>query len=442
MKFKISKNPIKKLNDIKSQNNFIWEIEGINILSKINNKDSKKSELKKNIETLFLCQKLPSYLRLNFWLNLSGVKETMNLKENNNYYNNLVKAFNIMIKRKHPFYLYLEKKISLDLERSFNYEKYKITEENINQLKNILYAFSVRNVSINYCQGLNTIVVYLLETTNFREEESFYLFIKLLEDILPYDYYLMGIGIEAEMIIINKILKKFLPDLIKHLNKIEGDMILDTSLTSFISSLFIFKMDRNVTNFCMDCFYLLSRLGEKEDGDIFFYFYKIILAIFKCLKKDLMKCKDISQVNDVLKFETISKENLEIIIYYTFIGNEIASNLDYIKKIRKEEVDKIIKNKKMIFKFNNDNNIECNINYPICVEEKDNINSIDLYRIYKRGKKSKFIKQKKEENNSDDNNNKCIIKIDDDNLEENDEEILENIVIERRKHYCKNKNNF
>ena len=113
----------------------------------------------------------------------------MNLIENNNYYNYLVKAFNIMIKRKHPFYLYLEKKISLDLERSFNYEKYKITEENINQLKNILYAFSVRNVSINYCQGLNTIVVYLLETTNFKEEESFYLFIKLLEYILQYDYY-------------------------------------------------------------------------------------------------------------------------------------------------------------------------------------------------------------------------------------------------------------
>ena len=37
---------------------------------------------------------------------------------------------------------------------------------------NILYAFTVRNVSLNYCQGLNSIVGYFLRTMNFSEENT------------------------------------------------------------------------------------------------------------------------------------------------------------------------------------------------------------------------------------------------------------------------------
>jgi hypothetical protein len=104
----------------------------------------------------------------NFISNYSGALDLMN--KNKGQYKKLVKAFNIMIKRKHPFYLYMEIKISVDLNRSFN-QKNKPSEENIRQLRDILYAFTVRDVSLNYCQGFNTLVAYFLQTTNFKEEE-------------------------------------------------------------------------------------------------------------------------------------------------------------------------------------------------------------------------------------------------------------------------------
>ena len=53
-----------------------------------------------------------------------------------------------------------------------------------------------------------------------------------MEDILPYDYYLFGIGIEAETFIINKLIEEYEPEIINHLSKKEGgDLILYGILT-------------------------------------------------------------------------------------------------------------------------------------------------------------------------------------------------------------------
>ena len=109
-----------------------------------------------------------------------------------------------MEKKNHYFYKYLTMKLSHDLYRS-NLNG----EEEINKLKNILNAFISRNLSINYCQGLNLICAYLLQMTDFNEEESFFLFVKLMEDILPYDYFYFGIGIDAELSLMKILLEKY-----------------------------------------------------------------------------------------------------------------------------------------------------------------------------------------------------------------------------------------
>ena len=411
---KKTKDIIKFIKEIKKKHNYHWEKEGTDLIQKINQKNYKKEELKTILSILLITEDVPNNFVSNYWLNCSGALGLMN--KNKGQYKKLVKAFNIMVKRKHPFYLYMERKISVDLNRSFS-QTIKVSEENIRQLRDILYAFTVRNVSLNYCQGFNTLVAYFLQMTNFKEEESYYLLLKIMENILPYDYYLHGIGIEAELNILNILLEKYEPDLMKHLNSI-GEMILYSILTRFVTSLMIFEVDRNITNFAFNCFFGFALLEDKNEA--FFYFYKIILAIFKSLKQSLMKCKTMNQVDKVVKLEKeVKKEVIQSIIYYTlFDDSNNKFDLKFAKKIRKEEVNKVLKTKKSKFNFNNEKNVECDINYPICVEEWDISSNIDLSVYYE-----KIIQQKDNEIN--------II-----NNDEDDGQILKDIIVERRRHYC------
>ena len=409
-----TKDIIKFIKETRKKHNYHWEKEGQEIIHKINDKNINKEEIKKILSILLITEDIPINFIPDFWLSCSGAKDEM--LKNKGEYKKYIKAFNILIKNKHPFYLYMEKKMSIDLNRSF---KTKVNEENINQLRNILSAFTVRDVSLNYCQGFNSITAYFLQMTNFKEEESFYLFLKLMENILPYDYYLYGIGIEAEMNILTKLLEKYEPDLINHLKKYQSDIVIYTTLTQFITSLLIFKMDINITNILFNCFFGFALLEKK--GDTFFYFYKIILALFKILKTDIMKCKTMQKISDILNLEKVhKKEIIQSIIYYTlFDANKNNFDINYAKKLREEEVNKIIATKKYKFKFSNENNIECNIIYPICIEEYKNPPSIELNVIYESL------------NNENPNNINNII-----NDEENDEMILKSIRIERRRHYC------
>ena len=412
------KDVTKFIKELKKKGDYHWNKEGKEIIEKINEKNINKEEYKKILSTLLITEEIPNDMIFSFWLACSGAKVEM--EKNKGQYQKITKAFDILINNKHPFYLYIQKKMSVDLNRSFNCE---VTEENITQLKNILSAFTVRNVSLNYCQGYNTIVAYLLQMTNFKEEESYYLFLQLLEKILPYDYYLFGIGVEAELNLIKILLEKYEPDLMKYLYKIEADIIVTSILTQFITSLFVFKMDRKITNILFNIFYGFSLLDSHKDS--FFYFYKIILGIFKLLKPELMKCKNIQKVCDVLKFEKEHKiEEIQFIIYYAlFDESKNKFDINYAKKIRQEEVQKVIKTKILKFKYSNENHLQCNLNYPLCLEECNYITTLQLKVSYE-----KIID--KHDDKIEDNNNKIIVD------EEDDESILKDIIIERRRHFC------
>jgi len=54
-------------------------------------------------------------------------------------------------------------------------------------LNNVLSAYSIRNPSIGYTQGFNFIVARLLEVLD--EEEAFWVFTRIVECIMPLDYY-------------------------------------------------------------------------------------------------------------------------------------------------------------------------------------------------------------------------------------------------------------
>jgi hypothetical protein len=75
----------------------------------------------------------------------------------------------------------------------------------IDPLRNILFTFIKRNPTIGYCQGMNFIAANLLKY--FNEEESFWLFTIIMEDLLPMDYYSGLIGILIDQQVFEKLLK-------------------------------------------------------------------------------------------------------------------------------------------------------------------------------------------------------------------------------------------
>ncbi len=63
----------------------------------------------------------------------------------------------------------------------------------INPLRNVLVAYTKRNPTVGYCQGMNFIVGRLLRFLD--EDEAFWVLTMLLETILPLDYYANMVGV-------------------------------------------------------------------------------------------------------------------------------------------------------------------------------------------------------------------------------------------------------
>lgn len=56
------------------------------------------------------------------------------------------------------------------------------------QAREVLQLFSHYNPYVGYCQGMNTIIAFLL-SRGFSCQESFFIFKRVTEELLPCDYY-------------------------------------------------------------------------------------------------------------------------------------------------------------------------------------------------------------------------------------------------------------
>ncbi|RLV93854.1 hypothetical protein JA1_002221 [Spathaspora sp. JA1] len=192
--------------------------------------------------------------------------------------------------------------INLDLHRTlpFNYFFNNLLElkpgPNFYKLQRILYAFVKYCPGIGYVQGMNKIVGTLLLST-LDEEEIFWIFVALCEEILPkYDQqsFFNSIGlIHKDNLILKQVyLEKFLPRLNQHLNKLGGldiDFItMNWWLTLFIDLKFFdldswFKIFDNM---------LIIDSQEEDDNHSCCKFISLTLAILKCLEPTLLNLND------------------------------------------------------------------------------------------------------------------------------------------------------
>jgi hypothetical protein len=67
-----------------------------------------------------------------------------------------------------------EKQIKKDIRRTFTDQKFFESEENIEKLNELLIVFSLHNLDIGYCQGMNYLAGFLLMQTNGNVHQSFW----------------------------------------------------------------------------------------------------------------------------------------------------------------------------------------------------------------------------------------------------------------------------
>lgn len=209
----------------------------------------------------------------------------------------------------------------------------------LNKLKKILYAFAYYRKDIGYSQGMNKIVGnLLLVDKRLNEEDTFWIFIGLVENILPHyndsvsyfdprslDY------IRTDQIIMKDILfPKLMPKLSKHFQSL--NIQLEFITINWWLSLF--------TDNFLNIEIWFKIFDTLLVSDVELKLFSLSLAIFKALEKFLINIKDQNGIYLAMKdlqhsnFTKINLRYLELM--------EISSQME--KKISKDELHLLRKN--------------------------------------------------------------------------------------------------
>ena len=363
---------------------------------------------------------IPSEFRAEYWFISTGAK----LEYNNNpgYYDKLKKLL-----EKHKNFPFV-KTISLDLRRTFPGNPFFKDEENLKKLSNILNSFALRNCSsINYCQGFNYIAAQLLYVVR-DEEKVFWIFTKIIEDYLPFDFYLKFTGVRADMSIVHSFI-------VKKLDYIDKNEELKLCINNLISRCFISLyseiVEVNILYSIWDAFFIY--------GDtILFRTFKFI-AYLLCEKK--FKKYNIEIVHEELTKKLHQITNNDLLNYFLLIEKNI--NDSFIAENRKIKRHKIYKQNGQFDESLGESGIQCDLKSPFCYYNNiiNEISKFSEFKVFKLKQNTKRIdnyfldKCNNENKDSDkDNDNKNIIK--DEICEVNFDDVL----IERMEHKCQENN--
>ena len=407
------------LNLLKIMNYYIsptWEKEGENL---INSTDSIScSEDIKLIKTLLNNYDfVPSKIRAEFYFVASGAKREF--KNNPDYYKKILNSYPNFIPSK---FLNV---IEADIERTFPNEKFFQDEKNKSMLKNILICYSRRNSKIGYVQGFNFIVGKILMIIK-NEEKAFWIFVQIIENILQNEYYYDMFGMMIDCVIITQVLENKNSDLMNYLTSKNFDISLKNLLFRWMTTLFVESTPTEIFFTIWDCMFIEGNTT----------FLKAAYNIIVQLKEIILKKENMEEINNFFeeleKCSKISKEKLK----KSILNDSEFFNNKTLNEIRKNNIQKEI-NKHLNKNNNNNNNneINCDKNWPFCLnEKKTNKNEIvQEILILKIQPKINIIKDYfngditiKKINNKKKNNSKT-----------NDFDYL---LIQRNKHYCENNN--
>ena len=278
-------------------------------------------------------------------------------------------------------------------------------------------CYSIRNSSIGYCQGFNFLVLRLLEVLKgeviikfiiiyiiiILQEEAFWVFCELIEEILPLNYYSEMCGVMADMQVISNLIKNLMPKISAILEEKEenvGDYIGNNLINQGLNNLFTNDMLDNDTSLLIwDLLFL--------EGNIILI--KSCLALYECLSPILLKSqRNIESFKKIIDVDlrNIKHDNDELINYLfikqlnfgeNYINEERFKYSSQIAEAFENDTIDTIKSKLKI-SYNKQLDIQldktknCNKNWPYCVNDTyfENVTQIVFYTTLSKQKMGEY----------------------------------------------------
>jgi len=247
--------------------------------------------------------------------------------------------------------------------------------------------------------------------------------------------------------IVRLLLKENFRDIYDALEESGGILYLNNTINKWLLSIFAQGMSDIYTLLIWDMFLL--------EGNI--VVFKTIYALVYILEKHIIKCKNFDELNNVFNEVPLNLNQRANLAYY-LISKKFNFNMDIIRKYRKTLSLQIIKEIEGLGTFHKatdddeekdgegeSKKIVCDLDWPICLNDKKNLEKeydhivlkqlnepvlIDNYFNFEEENKIRNIK----ENKYDINNEK-----DEEKIKYFKEKMYEDLLIERRKHYCHSK---
>ena len=258
--------------------------------------------------------------------------------------------------------------IELDLKRTFPNEEICMKEEFLQKMQNILLCYSVRNTTVGYCQGMNFLVARILLIME-NEEETFWIFVQIMEQLLSLLNYQELSGIVVDTTLIETLISYYLPELNSFFKKKEFTLTLSNFIHKWIVCLFSQTLRPEMVYTLYDFFFI--------DG--FITMIKTSIFILTCIQKELLTKKVFGEIYSIfveIENKITNPKNLifficqkkfrldkdDIITYRKMLEGPIinkinTSELQYNVRRTAEEKKKLLKKK----------NIYCNPNWPFCL---------------------------------------------------------------------------
>ena len=346
-----------------------WESE-LDLISKepgvIDTSNPNYISTRKKLRNLLL-KKSPDKNRAKYWFLLSGAEREKNLHPG--YYHNIIYEYPDYIPSKYKTI------IEADLDRTCPTEDFFKKPENRKKLSNVLIAYSRRNCKIGYCQGFNFIVAKLLQI--FEEEDAFWLFVQIIENILPCEYYSELVGIMGYCSLCLRILTESNKKVMLKIKNFE--VILNNLLYKWFISLFIENTSHETFLNVWDALML--------DGNI--VLLRAVSSILDLMEEQILQADGFEELTKIFE-EKISKYNCPRDKFMKLLLNEgklrysNAEIEEMREEINREAINTIIKTKKnekkKIQVDINGEEIECDLDYPFCLKEfEDDTKKIKRY---------------------------------------------------------------
>nr|CAG4717962.1 unnamed protein product [Naegleria fowleri] len=223
------------------------------------------------------------------WMEISGAQQKLN--ENTGYYKKILSVHTSQMKN--PWFDQIEK----DLKRTYVHHPFFNDEKVLSALRRVLIAYCWRNPLVSYSQSFNYIAGLLL--LHLSEEEVFWLFVAVLEDYLPANYYSPELkGVLVDALVFEELLSVNLYKLSHHFKNLDFDI--STFTMSFFMKLFTVDFPVETTLRFWDAFLCY---GSQM-------MFRTILAMLKLNQDILLKTNDVSEI--MLTMQDIVKTQFDV----------------------------------------------------------------------------------------------------------------------------------